>query len=187
LPKIKVPKKKLKSMPFTLFFKLTFVIVFLVCGAILTAAVHVGDGRDDQIFRFVPIPRQEHGYSNFESLVVRSDRELDEFFSLTSIAAGMSWNKRDKFEEAIRESRLNFAREFLVLIRHTEESGSVKVSFGVQQVKSSVLYCSIHREEPPRIGTTDMAYYCFGFAVLKQKVKRIHVCVAGRNSFELNL
>jgi hypothetical protein len=169
------------------FLKLLLVIALLLGGSILTGTVQVGDGRGEQIFRFVPIPRQEHGYSNFDSLVIRSAQELDEFFSRRSIAEGMSWNTRDKFEESIRESRLDYARESLVLIRHTEESGSVQVSFGVQQVKSSVLQCSIHREEPTGMGTTDMAYYCFGLAVLKQKVKKIHVCVAGRNSFELNL
>jgi hypothetical protein len=175
-------------MLFVHFLKLLFVIALLLGGSILTGSVQLGDGRGEQVFRFVPIPGQEHGYSNFESLVIRSDQELDEFFSRTSIAAGISWNnKRDKFEKAIRESRLNFARESLVLLRHTEESGSVKVSFGVQQVKSSVIYCSICREEPTGMGTTDMAYYCFALAVLKQEVKRIHVCVARRNSFELNL
>lgn len=174
-------------MLFYSFLKLSFVIALLLGGAILTGAVYLGDGKDEQIFRFVPIPRQEHGYSNFDSLVIRSAQELDEFFSRTSVAEGIRWNTRDKFEKAIRESRLNFARESLVLLRHTEESGSVKVSFGVQQVKSSVIYCSIHREEPTGRGTADMAHYCFGLAVLKQEVKRIHVCVTGRNSFELNL
>jgi hypothetical protein len=162
-------------------------IALLLGGAILTAEVHVGNGKDEQIFRFVPIPRQEHGYSNFDSLVIRSAQELDEFFSRKSVAEGIRWNTRDKFEEAIGKSRLDFAKESLVLLRHTEESGSVKVSFGVQLVKSSVLHCSIHRKEPPGIGTTDMAYYCFGLAVVKQKIKRIHVCVAGRDSFELDL
>jgi hypothetical protein len=131
-------------------------------------------------FRVIPISDYEHGYSNFESMVLLTRAELDTFLEGTSLQAGMRWNGREPFLKAIGAARLDFAREALVLIRHTEGSGSVQIVFDPPHLDQMTLVCTIRRHEPG-IGTADMAYYCYALAVSRKNVTQVQVRVEGRS------
>lgn len=137
-------------------------------------------------FRMIPIPEREHGYSNFDSTFLVSQDALDEFLKSGSKAGGMGWNSRKDFEEAITKSRVDFGREVLVLLRHTEGSGSVQIRFRTPIVKQKRLICHIDRKEP-QVGTADMAYYCFALAVDKAAVAEVELEVPGRKQLLLSL
>ena len=138
---------------------------------------HAGQFTDEstQSFRVIPIPNRENGYSNFASIVLMSKKDLDSFLTDTSTQIG--WNNRQKFEDALRNAKLDFTKEALVLLRHTEGSGSVQVKFDRPILRDGKLLCEIRGIPipPGYLGTADMAYYCFAVAVSKSQVTQVEL------------
>ena len=128
-----------------------------------------------QSFRTIAMPNRETGYSNFASMVFMSKKDLDSFLTDTSTQIG--WNNRQGFEDALRNARVDFAEEALVLLRHTEGSGSVQVTFETPILQHRNLLCEIRgRPIPPGYGgTADMAYYCFAVVVSKSAVSQVEL------------
>lgn len=142
--------------------------------------------KDATFFRIVPIPKEDHGYSNFESTVITSHGELDAFLQKDSKGQGMGWNNRLDFENALTKARLDFNQEALVLLRHTESSGSVQVNFRKPRLKGRKLICRIDRNDP-KMGTTNMAYYCFALVVVKTDIKEVELNISGKKPIILSV
>ncbi len=134
--------------------------------------------------RRIPIPKREHGYSNCESTVITSQGALDAFLKTESEAQKMGWNNRLDFDKALAVARVDFNKEALVLLRHTEGSGSVQVDFGSPVVHGKTVICHIDRKEP-EMGTADMAYYCFALAVARSTVTDVALRMPGRRTIIL--
>jgi hypothetical protein len=130
-----------------------------------------------QSFKIIPIPTRENGYSNFASIVIMSKADLDSFLTETSRQIG--WNNRQGFEDALLNAKLDFSKEALVLLRHTESSGSVQVTFETPILQGRNLVCEIRGKPiPPGYGgTADMAYYCFAVAVSKSQISKVELQV----------
>src|ERR1051325_266369 len=128
-----------------------------------------------QPFRTIPLATREGGYSNFESVVVMTEADLESFLNETSAQIG--WNNRREFEASLRNAKLDFAVEALVLLRHDETSGSVQVTFETPVLRDRELLCVIRGKPFPRGngGTTDMASYCFALAVSKSQINRVEL------------
>jgi len=128
-----------------------------------------------QSFRIIPIQKGEIGYSNFASRVFMSKNDLDSFLKDASTQTG--WNNRQEFEDALHSANVDFTKEALVLLRHTEGSGSVQVTFETPILQDGRLLCEIQgRPIPPGYaGTADMAYYCFAVAVSKSAVSEVEL------------
>ena len=149
----------------------------LLCCLLLAFLFHPGQSIDKSghPFRIIPIPIREHGYNSFESTVLMSQQDLDSFLKDTATKGG--WNNRQGFEDALLDAKLDFSKEALVLLRHSEGSGSIKVTFNTPVLKDRTLVCEIHgRPVPPGYGVTfDMAYYGFALAVSKAHVSRVEL------------
>ena len=104
-----------------------------------------------------------------------SQKDLDSFLADPATVNG--WNNRQGFKDALLNAKLDFSKEALVLLRHTEGSGSVKVEFGTPILKDQTLLCEIQGKAIPRGygGTADMAYYCFAVAVSKAHVSKVEL------------
>jgi hypothetical protein len=126
-------------------------------------------------FRVVAIPMRDTGYSNFDSVAFTSRADFDAFIKRSTTQLG--WNNRKEFEEAIGNAKVDFTREALVLLRHTESSGSVQVAFETPIVKDRKLVCQILGRAIPSGygGTSDMAYYCFAVVVSKSAVAEVEL------------
>lgn len=148
----------------------------VLCCLLLAILFHPGQvsDRSAQSFRVIPIPTRENGYSNFTSVVLMSQKELDSFLTTTSTQIG--WNHRQEFENALLSANVDFSKEALVLLRHTEGSGSIKVTFE-PHLQDRNLICEIRGKPipPGYAGTADMAYYCFALAVSKTLVKQVEL------------
>lgn len=127
-------------------------------------------------FRVITIPDREYGYSNFESTVIRSKTELDSFIEKVSGKGTRGWNNRKDFVDGIITAAVDFENEVLVLVRHTEGSGSVRVALKTTMVKGETLVCTIERKVPEDC-TKDMAYYCFALAVSKSVVQEVEMSI----------
>lgn len=150
----------------------------IVIGCLLLATLfHSGQEVDQtgQAFRIVSVPKRENGYSNFESTVINSKKDLDSF--ITDTATQLGWNNRQEFKDALVNAKLDFTKEALVLLRHTEGSGSIQVTFETPALRDNTLLCEIRGKTfPPGYGgTTDMAYYCFAVAVSKSQIRRVEL------------
>ena len=108
-------------------------------------------------------------------MVFMSKKDLDSF--LTEQSRQIGWNHRQGFEDALLNAKVDFSKEALVLLRHTEGSGSVKVTFETPILKDRNLICEIQGKPiPPGYGGTgDMAYYCFAVAVSKAHVSQVEL------------
>jgi hypothetical protein len=128
-----------------------------------------------QSFRIIPIPARENGYGNFKTIALKSQKDLDSFLKDTRTQSG--WNHRQKFEDALLTARIDFSKEALVLLRHTEGSGSVKVGFETPLLKDRNLLCEIRGIPIPEGygGTGDVAYYCYAVVVSKAHVSQVEL------------
>ncbi len=124
-------------------------------------------------FRIVPILPRENGYSNFASVAFTTKEQFESFISKTPAQIG--WNNRREFENALREANIDFSREALILLRHTESSGSVAVTFDPPILKDSKLICKIHGKAVVGMATGDMADYCFAVVVSKSAVTQVEL------------
>jgi hypothetical protein len=122
-------------------------------------------------FRVIDIYQREFGYSNFESMAITTGEDLNTFLEEMS---QLGWNNRQAFVDALLNAKIDFNKEALVLLRHTEGSGSAQVSFETPVLQDKTLLCEI-RSEINGVGTADMAYHCFALAVSKSLVDKVQL------------
>jgi hypothetical protein len=144
----------------------------MLCCLLLATLFHPGQltNKTTQSFRVIPIPKRG-GYSNFESIVLMSKDNLDSFLKDTSTRVS------PEFVDALLNAKLDFTKEALVLLRHTEGSGSIQVTFETPILQGRRLLCEIRGKPlpPGSLGTADMAYYCFAVAVSKAHVSQVEL------------
>jgi hypothetical protein len=126
-----------------------------------------------QAFRVIPIPNRENGYSNFESVAFNTKVEFESFLARTPKQPG--WNSRQAFVDALRNANIDFTREALVLLRHNESSGSVRVTFETPTLVDGKLVCQIRGKALTGGGTMDMAYYSFAVVVSRSVVNEVEL------------
>lgn len=150
----------------------------VLCCLLLASLFYPGQSIDDsaQSFRIIPIPAREYVYSDFKSTVIKSQKDLDSFLAATT-SRRLPMNKTRGFEDALRNAKLDFSKEALVLLRHTENSGSVKVAFETPVLRDRTLHCEINGKPiPPGYGGTgDIADYCYAVAVSKAHVSQVEL------------
>jgi hypothetical protein len=123
-------------------------------------------------FRTININQREFGYSHFESMAITNEEDLNTFLEEMS---QLGWNNRQQFVDALLNAKIDFNQEALVLLRHTEGSGSVSVSFETPVLQDKTLLCEIRGKFPGGMGTADMAYHCFALAVSKSLVDKVRL------------
>jgi hypothetical protein len=123
-------------------------------------------------FRVIPILNKENGYGNFESIAFNTKTEFESFLAGTSKQPG--WNSRQAFVDALQNANIDFTREALVLLRHSEVSGSVRVTFETPTLVDRKLVCKV-RGKAVTGGTMDMAYYCFAVVVSRAVISELEL------------
>lgn len=118
------------------------------------------------------IPKREHGYQNFDARLLTSEARLEAFIADVKTQDG--WNNREAFVSGLRADELDFAKFAMLLLRHTEGSGSVRVWLEPAVMRGDDLVVEIGKEVPP-MGTKDMAYYCFALVVPLDAAKRVRI------------
>lgn len=165
----------------------SIVIAVAIATTICTMDVSVaaeGAPVEPKAFRQIPIPKREHGYGRMQSVVIRTKTELDGF--LKNVRGQRGWNNLKGFEDTITKAKIDFRKEALVLLRHTEGSGSVQVIFENPTLRKKALSCRITRKVP-KIGTADMAYYCFALALSKSAADTVELHVQGKKPIKFSI
>jgi hypothetical protein len=142
---------------------------------LLTVFLQAGPlaAQERQAFRVIAIPNKETGYSNFESVAFNTKAEFESFRAGTSKQLG--WNSRQAFADALHDAKIDFTREALVLLRHTEGSGGVRVNFETPTLIDRKLVCQIRGKALRGAGTADMAYYCFAVVVSRSLIDEVEL------------
>jgi hypothetical protein len=118
---------------------------------------------EDKIdIEFLTLTPREHGYSNFETTVIKSEEELNSL--INEFIGQPNWNEKESILGEIREWDIDFDTSYVVFYRHTEGSGSIEVSVEEPILEGSIPTINILRDVPEE-GTDDMAYYCYAFKV----------------------
>ena len=107
---------------------------------------------------------REHGYHNFETMVIDSDTAHDTF--VTSLLPQSSWGDKETFMSAMNTLQIDYTKENLLLYRHTEGSGSIVVTPQLPYMDGANVTIVIDRDVPG-VGTADMAYYLYAYRVSK--------------------
>jgi len=158
-------------------------VMLSVLGVAAMGAFGLAPGQEPKAFRLIDIPAREHGYGNFKSRVIVSQKQFDTF--VKAVQGQQGWNNRPAFLAALTAAKMDFSKEALVLIRQSEGSGSNRVSFASPHLKSGKLVCTIQREIP-EIGTDDLADYCFALAATRSNVTAAEVWVTRKGSAKAN-
>ncbi|MEQ8849726.1 hypothetical protein [Botrimarina sp.] len=115
----------------------------------------------------LPIPHRASGYQHLDTQVVGSRTALNKLLD----------GARDRdFVDALSAARIDFDRSALLLVRHTEGSGSVRVWVETPRVDGELLIVKVSQQAPELL-TADMAYYCFAYVVPRRLAS--HVAVVG--------
>ena len=105
-------------------------------------------------------------------------------YGVLSVNQGRIGRQAD-FENAITNAKIDFSKENLVFLRHTETSGSVRIDFHLPVIENEKLISRIDRIQP-QIGTADMAYYCYAVAFSKKSgVTEVELRVPGKKTIVL--
>jgi len=164
---------------------LVIVAVVSMAGVLAVPIFFLASSLKSNGIRTVDIPFKEHGYSHFESTVIRSRDAADRFLNQAA-AKKESWNNRVGFNTAIENARVDFQKEALILFRHTEGSGSIQVQYRKPCLQSKTLICDVRRHVPGG-GTDDMAYYCAAFVVPIADVETVELRVDGKQTAVLSV
>ncbi len=149
----------------------------LVCAAASTVRGEDAVAKIDPGYRNIPIPKREHGYSNFQSTSILTKKEYTAF--IDAVNRQRAWNGKAKVIDALAAAKVDFKTHALLLLRHTEGSGSVAVKLAPLQRKGKALIVRVNRKAP-EMGTADMAYYCFAVVVDKSMFKAIEYHSKGK-------
>lgn len=149
-------------------------IFLLLCCMTLAMAPHptISNNESAPSFRVINIHQREFGYSHFESMAITTSEDLNAFLEEMS---QLGWNNRQAFVDTLLDAKIDFNKEALVLLRHTEGSGSVQVKFETPVLQDKTLVCEIRGELMAGAGTADMAYHCFALAVSKSLVDKVQL------------
>jgi hypothetical protein len=136
-------------------------------------------------FRRVDIPLREHGYFSLQSSVIRSAEELQAL--LDAQAENTGWNNPEGFRKALLAADIDWQTEALVLLLHSESSGSIRIHLGEPVLKDGTLTLPLARKQPQGFGTADMAGYAFALVLNRQQVQKVILAPEGRDPTAVTL
>ncbi len=126
-------------------------------------------------YREISIPDQEHGYQNFGSTVLDSEKELKNFLDTQAAEETRGWNKLPAFKNALENAEIDFDREALVLVRQDASQGNIQVAFKPDVKNDDQLVVRITKKGEGGIGSSVMQYYCFGLAVNRETISEVQI------------
>ncbi len=147
--------------------KIVSTLLILSLLFIFTACNSSADDEEIQFstsFKQLDIPLRSHGYGNFETTVIDTNKMLEEF--LTTAEQDYVWSEREEFSNIIKNATIDFTIQNLVLYRITEGSGSIVLTPQDPTRDGNKLLVTVKRDVP-EVGTDDMSYNCLAYAVDK--------------------
>jgi hypothetical protein len=146
----------------------------LIAVAVLFVAANPMSGETAKPIKLkrVPIQEREQDYHYFKSTVISSDVEFATFFD--KAAKQELWLHKDEFFRVLKDSKIDFRSNSLLLLRSTTGSGSIKVSLAEPNIVDDELVCRIEWRKPSS-WTGDVAERCYALIVPKGIAKQVRI------------
>jgi len=112
----------------------------------------------------IAIPVREQGYSNFDTTLMTSQKELNKF--VTKIELQKNWNSKDNFLNALKLKKINFTKYNFLIYRMTEASGSTVLLVDKPMGDKNSITIKIGKNSK-ELATEDMAYYALAYKISK--------------------
>ncbi len=116
----------------------------------------------------VTIPVLEHGYNNFSTMLITSQKQFNTFIS--TIKSQKGWNKKDNFLASLESEKTNFNNQNLLLYRLNQASSSTVLLVDKPKGDKKNITIKIGKNSK-KTGTADMAYYALAYKVSKSVSK----------------
>lgn len=140
--------------------------------------------------------RQPLQYRRFESGVIRSQNALDSFIETEVASTPLSFKAIPHFLTTLMQEKIDFSKEVLILLRHTEQSISIQVRLKWSALSASSesnllrnLAFRIHRKITPdsRAIPAEDVEYCFPVVVDTSLVDTVSLEENGQENYSVNL
>jgi hypothetical protein len=153
-------------------------IVLSLCFVALAMLFHPSPLKNESgaAFRTINISQTENGYQYFGPMVITSGPHFSTF--LEELSHQTYWNNRQAFVDALLNAKIDFNQEALVLLPHTQASGSQRITFETPVLQDKTLLCEI-RDELLGVGPAIVTYHSFALAVSKSLVNKVQFNVVG--------
>ncbi len=132
-------------------------------------------------YRTVSIPRRENIYSAFDTTVLQTEKEWNTFVKKRTGDESKKNTSPEpdprlaRFINALKQAEVDFEQEALILLRHTESRGNVKVQFTPRVKGDGQLTIRVEREVQGEFGTEVMQYFCYAIAVNTERISTVRV------------
>jgi hypothetical protein len=140
---------------------------------LLTANSALGEIPKPVKLKRISLPEKESGYRQFESTVVASEEEFGAFLDKT--AKQKNWSHVDDFMAPLKNAKIDFQSNCLLLVRSTVGSGSIEVSLAEPHIVDDELVCQIEWKHPRGGYTQDVIFRCYALVVPKGIAKQVRV------------
>ena len=137
------------------------------------------------LFRTLAVPHREHLYNEIpHSVVIDSQAALESFLEFLPKPTDIPKHHHDpgwaRVRKEISDQRIDFSFQRLVVLKHVEGSGSIRVQFGAPSLEDDAVVFPVESTSPTAV-TADMAYYAH-VGVLDDHLKsQLVVRTRGRN------
>ena len=156
----------------------------LIALVVLTVA---GRAEEPLVLDTIPIPQRSGFYRERVSRLIRSEGECRDFAgeiaACCRLAETRNWGRAPNWQceknsrallKTLLDARVDFSREYIAVVFHTEGSGSVAVTVGEPNLEKGVLTLILDRNAPP-LRTADMAYRAFAIRAPRHLAERIRL------------
>ena len=116
----------------------------------------------------IAIPVREQGYSNIDTILMTSQKELNKF--VAKIKLQENWNNRENFLNALELKKIDFTKYNFLIYRITEASGSTVLLVDKPIGDKNNIKIKIGKNSQ-EMATTDMAYYAVAYKISKDVSK----------------
>jgi len=142
----------------------TLSILFISCASNPTINTNNTTVTQESI-KNIDIPFKDHGYSQYSSRVITSQKAFDTF--IMQINNSNNWNRKTEVLEELKNAEIDFKNNNLLFYRITRGSGSIHLNVDNNiLLKNNNITIKIE-ETRPNMGTADMAYYALAYKVDK--------------------
>jgi len=117
----------------------------------------------------IPISFKDNGYQNLKTIVIKTQTEFDNL--INNIKKEKNWDKKENFLTIIKETKINFDTDNLLIYTFSEDKSTVVTAVNVPLSNENNIIIKIGKDKTKEI-SNKIVYYALAYKV-KKSVKNI--------------
>ena len=129
-----------------LLFVLSLSVLFIGCSQVEPKKIEIKEKKkiSDLILK-IPIHIEDSGYSNFKTLLITKQEELDKF--IKSVKTQKGWKRKENFLNTIQRAEIDFSKANFLIYRLSEQSDLIVLAVDVPTSIGKSITVSIGKEK----------------------------------------